>query len=304
MNKKKTILAAVAVSIGLVLFGLATGNANILANLLFIAALIIVVPPFYYKYQHYRWVRNIEDQFTNLVRDLADSRRSGMSFPQSIKIATKANYGKLSPEVQRMHNKLSWGIPFLRVLEMFQSRVRASKIIAEAVTIIKESYQAGGNVANTLEAIASDINMLKETEAERVSLLKQNVMIMYGIFFMFLGIAIMIVYVMVPMVQAQPTTQTGTFGFSFDNPCRGQEVFPCNLFRAVSVFLGVPEGIASYYISVFLMVVIIQGLFTGLIVGQLGEGSIAAGTKHSMIMVFSGIGTFIFLVRTGLLPVM
>ena len=168
--------------------------------------------------------------------------------------------------------------------------------------IIKESYQAGGDVASTLDSIARDIVMLKDTEAERVSMLKQNVMIMYGIFFMFVGISIMIIYVMIPMIQSQPTIQTGAFGFAFNNPCEGIAMFPCNVYSAIGLFLGIPPGIANYYISIFFVVVLVQGIFTGLIAGQLGENSITAGSKHSLIMGFSGVGIFIFLAKTGMLP--
>jgi flagellar protein FlaJ len=301
-KKQKTMLAALAVSAILVVIGLVLGDLSILANMLLAAVIIAILPPFLYKYSTYRWVKSLEEQFPNFVRDLADSRRSGMSFSESIKLASKANYGRLSPEIQRMHNKLSWGIPFSRVIDMFQERVKNSRLISESLTIIKESYHAGGDVASTLDAIARDMIMLKETEAERVSMVKQSVMIMYGIFFMFVGIAIMIIYVMIPMIQSQPTIQTGSFGFSFSNPCEGVSFFPCNVFEGIGFLLEVPPGIANYYISIFFMVVLIQGIFTGLIAGQMGENSIIAGSKHSMVMVFAGIGIFIFLAKLGLLP--
>ena len=302
-KKQRNLIISLAVAVGMIFTGLIIGDAVLLGNFLLIAIIVIVAPPFLYKYSTYRWIKKLEDQFPNFMRDLADSRRSGMSFAESIKIASKANYGKLSPEIQRMHNKLSWGVPFLRVLDIFQQRVKSSKIISESTTIIKESYQSGGDVAATLNAIARDIVMLKETEAERESMLKQNVMIMYGIFFMFMGISIMIIFVMIPMIQSQPTIQTGSFGFAFTNPCDAVFFFPCNVYNAVGTFLGIPSGIANYYVAVFLMVVLMEGLFTGLIAGQIGENSIIAGSKHSMIMVFSGLGVFIFLAKTGLLPV-
>ena len=275
----------------------------LLGNFIFAAVVIAALPPFCSKYVTYRWVKGLEAQFPNFIRDLADTRRSGMSFKESIKIATKANYGSLSPEILRMHNKLSWDIPFLRVLDMFMERVKSSKLIRESLTIIKETYQAGGDVASTLEAIARDIVLLKETEAERSSMMRQNVMIMYGIFFMFVGISIMIIFVMIPMIQSQPELQGGSLGFAFTNPCEGLSGFPCELFSLMGLFLGIPLGIANYYIAVFFSVILIQGFFTGMIAGQLGENSIIAGSKHALIMVFSGMGVFIFLGQTGLFPI-
>jgi len=302
-KKRKTLVVTMILAVVVAVIGVLSGDIGIMGNLMLIAVIIAVVPIFWYQYSSYTWVRGIETQFPNLVRDLADSRRSGMSFPESIKIATRANYGKLSAEVMHMHNKLSWGIPFIRVLEIFGERVKRSKLITEAVTIIKESYKSGGDIASTLDSISQDMVLLKDAEAERVSIVRQHVMIMYGIFFMFVGISIMIIFVMVPMIQTQPSASTGTFGFAFSDPCEGISIFPCNLFYLVGGLLGVPEGIANYYISLFFFVVVIQGIFTGLIAGQLGENSVVAGSKHSLIMAFAGIGIFIFIAKAGILPI-
>ena len=51
--------------------------------------------------------------------------------------------------------------------------------------------------------------------------------------------------------------------------------------------MGIPLGIANYYVAIFFYVVLIQGIFMGLIAGQLGENSITAGSKHSLIMAFT-----------------
>lgn len=299
----RIIFISIIVSIGLIVAGILIGNPGIFGNLIIIAIVVVIVPVFLYTYAKYAWIKSVENQFPNFVRDLADSARSGMSFKEAVRLASKASYGKLTPEIQTMKNKLSMGISFLRVIDLFIERVKASKLIREAMTIIKESYLSGGNIANTLDSVARDIVMIKETQAERASMTRQHVLIMYGIYFMFLGIAIMIVFVMIPMIKASPDIPAGTFGFSFQNPCENVGFFPCNIFSAVGFILGVPEGIALYYIALFFMTVLIQGLFTGLIAGQLGDNSIAAGTKHSLVMVFSGVGTFIFLAKTGLLPI-
>lgn len=301
-KKQKTLLGTVAVAIVLVVMGMIIGNTTLLLNFMLAGGIIIILPFFLYKYAYYSWLKNLENQFPNFVRDLADSKRSGMSFSQSIKLASKSNYGKLTKEVQTMHNKLSWGVPFVRTLDLFQQKVKDSRVMKESLTIIKESYLSGGDIAATLDAIARDIIMLKETEAERASTLKQSVMIMYAIFFMFLGISIMIIFVMIPMIKNQPTISAGSFGFSFNNPCDGVGFFPCNLFQIIGLLLGVPTGIANYYISIFFLVMVIQGIFTGLIAGQLGQNSVTAGSKHSFVMVLIGIGTFLFLSRAGLLP--
>jgi hypothetical protein len=126
---------------------------------------------------------------------------------------------------------------------------------------------------------------------------------------MFVGISILIIYVMVPMIDAQSTLGGGGFAggtqVMFTNPCPPESMglFPCGFYIAIATMFGAPlEKIGAYYIALFFSAVVIQGLFIGLITGQLGENSIVAGFKHSLIMVFISIALFLFLSKVGLMP--
>jgi flagellar protein FlaJ len=302
-TKRKIIVVPSCISIAIIVSGLLLGDIGVIGNLVIISIFITVTPYFLYRYSRFLWVKAIEGQFPNFVRDLADSTRSGMSIPESIKIASKAKYGKLTDEVRKMNNRLSWGTPFLRVLEIFGEGLRDSKLIKEELKIIRQSYETGGDIPSTLDSVSRDMVMVKEAEAERSSMVKQHILLMYGIFFMFLVISVLIVNFLVPMIESQPGTQRETLGFSFINPCENMNMFPCDFFISIGTMFGVPpDSVASYYISLFFSVIIIQGVCIGLITGQLGEGSVIAGTKHSMIMVFSAFGIFLFLIKMGLLP--
>jgi len=309
-SRQKVIVVPIVVSAALIAFGLAIGDAPIFGNLIIISIFIMIIPYFLYRYSKFMWIRAAEEQFPNFVRDLADSARSGMSLPESIGIAARANYGKLSQEVQKMNNRLSWGTPFLRVLEIFRKNVKDSKVICEALSIIRQSYETGGNISNTLDAVSNDMIMLKEAEAERISLVRQQVVIMYGLFFIFMGIAIMIIFVMVPMLVSQSvlssqTAFSGSVGpLAFSNPCEESNlIFPCAVFSGTCSVLGITKSITCYYVAVFFYLVLVQGIFTGLIAGQLAENSAISGVKHSLTMVFSAMGIFLFLAKAGLFPV-
>jgi len=300
---QRLMLISVAVALVLIILGLIMGDMALLGNLIIIAIFAVVIPLFLQRYIKFNWIKSLEEQFPNFVRDLADSIRSGMSFKEAIALASRANYGKLTDEVKLMHNKLSWDIPMQRVWDIFGKRVKESKLITEALNIMKESQLSGGNIAATLDSIARDMLLFKEVEAERRSLVHQHVLIMYGIFFMFLGISIMIIFVMVPMIKTQPQAAVGIMGVQFTDPCEGLTIFPCNFFYALGVLFEMPAGITLYYTALFFTVVIIQGIFTGLIAGQLGENSVIAGTKHSLIMVTIALGVFLFFAKAGLFPV-
>lgn len=321
----------------IILTTLLIGDASTIGNVFVISLFIIVIPYFVCEYTGFLWLKSVEKQFPNFIRDLADSKRSGMSLPEAVHICSKTNYGKLTSEIKSMSNRLTWGTPFLRVMEIFGKRVKNSKIILEALDIMSESYKSGGNITATLDSVAKDIRTLQDAEEERRGLVRQHVMIMYAIFFIFLAVSLSIIYVMVPMMSQQPKGEVEALAFTFVNPCPDtcwimaeaecknnldrciwkqdtiskenkcfetqSLVFPCNLFVVTcSMFNVSSSGIACYYVALFFFILVIQGIFSGLIAGQLGENSVVAGSKHSIIMVSAAISIFMFLSKLGLLP--
>jgi len=303
--KYKVLSVSLVVAVAVVLLAtLLIGDAGTVGNVFVISLFIIIIPYFVCEYTGFLWLKSIERQFPNFIRDLADSNRSGMSLPEAIHICSKTNYGKLTDEIKSMSNRLTWGTHFIRVMEIFNKKLEKSKIITEALDIIKESYKSGGNITATLDSVAKDIRILQDAEDERKSLVRQHVMIMYAIFFIFLAVSLMIIYVMVPMMLLQrPDEETEALAFRFVDPCPDDTfMFPCNIFFGVCSIFGVSTGISCYYIALFFFILIIQGIFSGLIAGQLGENSIIAGSKHSIIMVSAAISIFMFLAKMGFLP--
>jgi flagellar protein FlaJ len=127
-------------------------------------------------------------------------------------------------------------------------------------------------------------------------------MIMYGIFFMFVGVSIGITYTLVPMmVGGQGESPLAVM---FKDPCgETPSLFPCGLFSVICIAFNVEAGIGCYYMALFFSVLIIQAIFMGLIAGQLGENSIIAGIKHSLIMLAASFVIFTFLSKAHLLPI-
>jgi len=302
----KITLISLAVAAALIVIGFLSGDMAILGNLMVIGVFICIVPNFLLRYSKLVWIHAVEEQFPNFIRSVADSVRSGMSFREAINIAAKSDFGKLTDEIKDMKAKLSWDVEFMRVLEVFSEKTKSSRMISESMEIIKESFRAGGNIAETLDAIGMNVLMLKEVEAERASMTKQHGMIMYGIFFLFMGIAIATVYIMVPMLtqmsSTSPSANTGGLSFSMKNPCEVNVIFPCQYYSMIGIFLGTTPGIGTYYVAMFFNVVVVLSIFMGLIIGQLSQNSIVAGVKHSLILLMASIAVFVSLSKLGVLP--
>jgi flagellar protein FlaJ len=303
-KQRRTMIIMSAMSAFLITGGVALGDAAILGNLIILSIFLTAVPYFFFKYSRYVWVKSLEMEFPNFVRDLADSVRS-MPLPEALAIVGKSNYGNLTAEIKSIHNRMSWGTPFIRALEIFENRITESKIITEALVILKQSYESGGNMVSTLESISRDLLMLREADQERSSMLRQHILVMYSVFFMFMGISMLIILVMVPMIEGTSAQGAGfTQELVFSNPCKPESfvIFPCAFYEAISTTLGIPsQKIGAYYVSLFFSSLVIQGIFVGLITGQLGENSVTAGIKHSLIMVFVSIAIFLFFSKLGII---
>lgn len=66
-----------------------------------------------------------------------------------------------------------------------------------------------------------------------------------------------------------------------------------------SLDFGPAKAPESYYRSLFLVMIIIQGFFSGLIAGQIVSDSVSAGIKHSLIMTLSGFFIFVLVIKAG-----
>jgi len=305
--KRKILLVSLIASLILItLVTFLTQDVGAIVNVGVICLFIVVTPFFIYRYIEFLWLKAVEREMPNFIRDLASLKRSGMTLSEAVKMTSKTNYGKLTPEVQKFSNRLSWGVPFVRSLEIFSKRFKNSKLISEVLGIVKESYMSGGDVASTLDSLSKDMLTLRDVEEERKSIVRQHVMIMYGIFFMFIGISIAIIHVLIPMMIEQPQVAGGEapLVFSFTDPCADMPIpFPCDLFAVLCVSFNISGGIGCYYVALFFSVLIVLAVFLGLIAGQLGDNSVIAGVKHSLIMLASVFVIFMFLVRLGLLPI-
>ena len=306
--ENKMLVISLFVSIILIVLGIVSSQPGVIGNFIILSVFITTLPQFFFRYKKYTALKEMETYFPVFLRDLIESLRSGMPFHQAIISSSKVNYGKLSDEVVKMANQLSWGLPFNKVIDQFSERTRRSRRLNNIIKIIRESYFSGGDVVSTLESAADAMTVLDEIEKEGKSLLNQYVILMYAIAFLFVGIVVAINKLMIPIFQTNaPMQVSGIWGLA--NPCAscyGVACQICNSYTFISSFLFYPaivdpSSIAVYYTALFFMMCIIVSVSCGLVAGQISENSIVAGIKHSLIMSTSTVGAFYILVQLKLL---
>ncbi len=241
---------------------------------LLLGVFLMILPNLFFQYLRYKEIKEIEEQYPNFLRDLAESKKSGMTLADAIYKLSNVDYGALTKEIRKMSNQLSWGVPFRKVLTMFYKRI-PSTFIRGTATIIIEAQEAGGDIVSTLEAVAEDARTLREVEKARKATMSQYVATIYIIYFFFIAILIVLSNLILQVVGIQGA---------------GTEASVAEL----GVALGFGKVNPDAFRRLFFYACLIEGICAGLVCGQIGENSVVAGIKHSILMFFIGFLAFLF----------
>jgi flagellar protein FlaJ len=228
---------------------------NILCLMIFLFPIVLV------RYTSYRKKKEIEDMFPVFLHDFTETARGGMMITDAIKLVAKNNYKSLSPYVKKMAAQLDWGIPMETVLIKFAQSTR-SKIIGRIISSVIETHRFGGRLTDTLDALSNIAVQIDRLREERRTYLHSQLITGYVVFFVFLGVIIGLEKFLIPTLgQSQSLGRT--------TPVAG-------------------EAVVGEFKTIFMNLILIQGLFAGLSVGKMAEGVLVAGLKHSLIMMLVG----------------
>jgi flagellar protein FlaJ len=217
-----------------------------------------------YEFLRLRRIRKIDDIFPDFVRDLAESRRAGMTFTKAIMYASKGNYGILTPEIQKISRQISWGSSVDNALSNFAERVN-TKLINRTISLIIEAGRSGGNVADVLDAASKDAREIKLIDSERRAGMISYVAIIYVGLGVFLLIILVLCKSLLPSMLGEVATQASqSYG---------------------SIGIGGGGGIKlEDMLSLFFYASLVQSFGMGLVVGVFEEGNIISGLKHTFVM--------------------
>lgn len=299
------VAAIIFLLIGIILFH---SDVGLLGNFALISIIIGVMPFAIVAYLGHEKIAAIEEQFPIFLRELSEAQKAGTNLPEALRMATRTDFGKLSKEIKKMNDQLSWGIPLQEVLDRFSGRMKGSDIITRSVRIINEAYGSGGDIAATMESIATDVNIIRQTNKERVSRMTQHITIMYIIYFVFIAIVISLSSTLFPMLKMDLGGGFSGMGgiSSFSDPCavctnnKNIMCISCATLPVISSMFSFGTGAISYYRALFFSMIIIEGVFSGLIAGQISSNSPVGGLKHSLILTAAGFGIFMIAFRLGM----
>jgi flagellar protein FlaJ len=257
------------VSISLAAIVIATASLLLRSSPLFdeyilLAVVIAVFPSAVLDYVDYRWKKSIDEHLPDLFRSIVQAQESGISLPQAIEDASKRRYGALTPELKKMAAQMSWGMSLEETLQSFSKRVD-TRLTRQAVPLIIEASHSGGRVEKIFGPLGRFVESTLMAERERRTQTRPYIAIIYVAFFVFLFTIIMLFKTF--FIQM---SELSVIKFSLLSPEETRRLF--------------------FHMS------FLQALFGGLVAGKMGEGTMSAGLKHSVILLVAGYLSLKFLV--------
>ncbi|MBP1909459.1 type II secretion system F family protein [Methanolobus bombayensis] len=267
-----TFVISIPIAIVFFVIGMiATWGTPIIDDVIIFSVLISITPPAFTFHKKYNRTDTIEEYLPTFLRDISEMSRAGLTLPRAVNTVAKGEYGALTKEVQTMDAAMSWGVSFEEALHNFAKRI-STPIIVRSVSLITQASKAGGRVAAVLEAAARDAREVKLLERERRGNMMVYVVISYMSFFVFLFVIGMLTSTFVPtMAEAGKAAQAAGAG---------------------SQFIGSFDP--AKYTRLMMHTGVIQGFMSGLVAGQMGEGSVFQGLKHSIILTLIAWMVFTF----------
>jgi flagellar protein FlaJ len=277
MRVKKRILVAsygLSILIGLILILFATfiwpgyEEHPAFDNMFVISIIIALVPASLLDLLNSRWKKAVNSKLPDLIRDIAESQKTGMAFTKAIEHSARLEYGLLSKELRRAVSLLTWGYSYTEALEEMAKQID-TPLVYRTVALLNEVGHSGGNLYAILDSVYSHVREVQDMENDRRRQMSPYVTVIYASFGVY--IFVVVILFLTFFSQIQQTVRTGApFGANI-NP-------------------------QLYYIW-FLHMSIIEAVVAGFVAGKISEGAITTGLKHVLVLLTISILIFTFIIQ-------
>jgi flagellar protein FlaJ len=269
IEERPLLSLALSVPAGVLFFAvevlLNLNNLSIAAldDYIIFSTLIALAPLSFFHELKIRRENKIQAEMPDFLKKLATTNETGMTLSQSIALISKTNFGALGKEVKKMWRDMEWGASVSQALVRFANRVRTN-LATRMVTLVTKASESTGDIGIVLNIAAKDAAMSQQLRKERIQNMFIYVVIIYISFLVFVAIVFILSSTFLPVMASA-----------------GAKVQATKTARAAIMLKGFD---LLKYNRLFFHSAIIQGFCSGLIAGQMGEGNVLSGLKHSLIM--------------------
>ena len=224
-----------------------------------------VFVPSIYAIKYSRERGGLEKALPEFIRDVAESRKIGLSPESSIEELSSKGYGRLSKPVAKMGAQLSWGLTLGKVVSTFIESVH-SWLTKVAGSLMLEVVDVGGGTVRSFSEMADFTRKINDLESEKRSTLRPYLFVIY----MAAVMIVLTTFLMVYFLISTAATPAGA--------------------------LATPS-VDSNTIELLLASTLFESWVVGFVAGKMGEGSVSDGFKHSLALVLISVAT-IFIAAT------
>jgi flagellar protein FlaJ len=226
----------------------------------FLSALVLPSATYYFDS---RRKDSIDSNLPNLLRDIAEAGRTGMTLTRAVEVNAERDYGPLTEELRKTVAQLTWKVPLETALQSFSDRCD-TPLARRTTLLILEASRAGGDIQESIDSVNRHIEELQSIERRRKTQMRPYIALIYISFFVFLVTVFIIVTQFFVSVSS-----VGGLGF-----------------------LGAKPVPVETYSQIFLYMAIVEAIFGGLAGGKMSSGSLKHGFKH--VLVLSVISFIVF----------
>ncbi len=219
-----------------------------------------------------RRIRRIESAVPDFLDRLASVNEAGTSVVSSLRRVAGSDLEALTADVRRVRSDMEWGADATSALHRLERRV-TSPMTSRAVVLVTNAMHASGDIAPVLRIAADEARGTWALRRERRQVMLTYLIVIYVSFLVFLGVIAALSVSFIPAIEEAATG--GAAAAEGSSPVGGG-------FGGLAGGLGDIDTFA--YEQLFFHAAAIQALCSGIVAGQLGEGSVADGAKHAAIL--------------------
>ncbi|WP_336003105.1 type II secretion system F family protein [Halorientalis halophila] len=242
-------------------------NVRVLDDLLVQALLFVLGSYAIVRFVYKRRLTRIEAASPELLERLASLNEAGMSVVESFNRVRGSDLGALTDEIERIWADINLGANVEAALVRFGQRVRTIPV-TRAVTLLTNAMRASGSIGAVLRIAGTQARADLRMKRQRRRQMLTYLVVIYVAFLVFLVIIIAVEEVLVPSLPNSVPTPPSDNRLGVD----------------ASQFARFGSVDKAAYTLIFFHIGLMQAFFSGLIGGQLGEGSVRDGVKHAAIL--------------------
>jgi flagellar protein FlaJ len=243
----------------------ATSSFDGIINPVYAFPIFLIAAAAWPAYQSMKAEKNMasmENELPSYLRDVAESRKAGLSPEKCIIYASERLRDPVfHGVVKTFANQLEWGVPLRKIYSNLATRIRSWSALMH-FRILIEAIDSGGGYTTSLEILAQSSESSYNTEQEKKNMLKPFVLIAF-------------------MVTALTSLTTLMIANTFTDVNEG--------------VLQVPEGAVPAPVAttdqgpltstqMFAIGIAAQSWMTGFLVGKISSGSFGTGFRHAIYL--------------------